>query len=63
VYDLETAGRYREKLQAFPVAYDASGGLRRYSDNVDCGQPGFFDEDTFRKGVRVWYKPPRFGRR
>jgi hypothetical protein len=63
VYDLDVVKEYQNELHAFATAYDTLGRKQRFSDNVDCSQASFFNEDTFEKGVKTWYRPAKFGRK
>ncbi|MDZ7719894.1 MAG: hypothetical protein U5K72_13840 [Balneolaceae bacterium] len=63
VYDLEIIQEYKNALQNFSTKYEALGSMQHFSDNVDCKQIEFFDDELFRKGLNRWYKPARFGRR
>ena len=63
VYDFEIVQEYQNELHAFSMAYDTLGSKQYFSDNVDCNQVEFFDDDTFRKGLKTWYKPAKFGRK
>ncbi len=62
VYDFEVVQKFKNELHAFSMAYDALGSMQHFSDNVDCMQIAFFDDDTFKKGLKTWYRPARFGR-
>lgn len=63
VYDFETVQLHRNTLHDFTASYQQLGRLNPFSDNVDCKQLPFFDDDVLSKGVKTWYKPARFGRR
>jgi hypothetical protein len=63
VYDFEIVQEYKNELHAFASAQDTLGHNQLFSDNVDCNQVDFFDENVFSKGLRTWYKPARFGRK
>jgi len=63
VYDFEIVQGYKNELHAFSRAYDALGSMQHFSDNIDCREVPFFDEDILGKGLKTWYKPARFGRK
>jgi len=63
VYDLEMVQEYKNLLYDFTSKYEALDSLQYFSDNVDCNQVEFFNDQTFKKGVKTWYTPARFGRR
>lgn len=63
VYDLEIIHEYKNELKDFSMAYNDLGRRQNYSDNDDCNQASFFDEEVFSKGLKTWYKPARFGRK
>ncbi|MDZ7715317.1 MAG: hypothetical protein U5J95_03810 [Balneolaceae bacterium] len=63
VYDLEIVQEYKNALHAFATKYEALDSMQYFSDNVDCNQVEFFDDDTFGKGLHTWFKPAKFGRR
>lgn len=62
VYDFRILQEQRTELQQFIAAYYKSGDLHHYSENSDCRELSFFDEDKLGNGVKTWYKPARFGR-
>jgi len=62
VYDFEIVQEHKNELHTFAEAYDSLGSLRHFSDNVDCWNVPFFNEELFERGVDTWYKPARFGR-
>ena len=62
VYDFEIIQEHKNELHTFAEAYDSLGSLRHFSDNVDCWNVPFFNEELFERGVDTWYKPARFGR-
>jgi hypothetical protein len=63
VYDFEIVQKFQNELYAFSRAYEALGSIQHFSDNVDCGQVANFDDNTFGKGLKTWYRPARFGRK
>ena len=63
VYDLDMVQDYKSELHTFTTEYESLRGMQYVSDNVDCNRVEFFDGQTFRKGVKTWYNPARFGRR
>jgi len=63
MYDMEVVRQYEEGLQRFTGLYENLNTKKYYSDNIDCNEVDFFDEELFSKGVMTWYKPARFGRR
>ncbi|TVQ65750.1 MAG: hypothetical protein EA363_13625 [Balneolaceae bacterium] len=62
VYDFEVVRNFNDELHAFAMAYDSLGSRHSFSENIDCKQVPFFDDDTFSKGIKTWYRPARFGR-
>ena len=62
VYDFDVVRNYNDELRAFAMAYESSGSMRHFSDNVDCSQVPFFDDASFSNGIITWFKPARFGR-
>jgi hypothetical protein len=62
VYDFEIVRERQNDLQAFSEQYDSIGSIQHFSDNVDCKQVAFFDDELFGQGLTIWYKPARFGR-
>jgi hypothetical protein len=62
VYDLEVVQNQKHELHTFVMAYGSLGSMQHFSDNTDCNQFEFFDDETFRQGIKTWYKPARFGR-
>jgi hypothetical protein len=62
VYDLEMVQEYKNVLHDFSTKYEALGSMQHFSDHVDCNLVEFFDDQTFRKGVKTWHNPARFGR-
>jgi hypothetical protein len=64
VYDTNITNSYLPSLNRSYQAYlsdeaDAEPSL----DNTDCATLPFFDTAEYKKGVDVWYKPPRFGQK
>ena len=62
VYDFRRMQEHKNELHAFATAYNRLDDKKHFSDNIDCNQVGFFDDETFGKGIKTWYKPARFGR-
>jgi hypothetical protein len=62
VYDLEVLQKTKSKLRDVLVSYINLDQTKHYSDNIDCKQLAYFDENAFSNGLRTWYKPARFGR-
>ncbi|NIR95711.1 MAG: hypothetical protein GWO08_19335, partial [Gammaproteobacteria bacterium] len=62
IYDLDVVKGYQNELRTFITAYDSLNQKQYSSNNIDCNQASFFDEATFEKGVKTWYKPANFGR-
>ena len=63
VYELDVVKEYQNELRTFTTAYDTLNQKQSFSNNIDCKQASFFDEATFDKGVKTWYKPASFGRK
>ncbi|TVQ06656.1 MAG: hypothetical protein EA359_00850 [Balneolaceae bacterium] len=62
VYDFEIVRERKNDLQAFARQYDSLGSMQYFSDNIDCKQVVYFDDETFGEGLTIWFKPARFGR-
>lgn len=63
VYDFNVVRNYREELQTFVTSYENLDPKPFYTDNHDCNQVDFFNDEQFSKGIFTRYKPARFGRK
>ncbi|WP_147303610.1 hypothetical protein [Rhodohalobacter sp. SW132] len=63
VYDLEVTGGYIEELYSKTREYLNHETPNLFKENRDCIELPFFDKDQYSDGVRLFYRPPRFGSR
>lgn len=61
VYNLEETGGYLAELNAKTQAHEKEQKPNLNRENGDCSLLPFFDEETYTDGIRVFYRPPRFG--
>jgi hypothetical protein len=61
VFDLTVLQNYKSTFHNFLSSY-SPGQAQAFSDNVDCKQYDFFNPEILTLGLRMWYKPARFGR-
>lgn len=63
VYDLDATYTYIEELYGRTLDYETAENPDFYRDNIDCAEVFSFDEEKYRDGVTIRYRPPAFGRR
>ena len=63
VYDFELIQDYKNELQNFAREYESMKAIQYISDNIDCSEVEFFDDELFRRGIITWYTPAKFGRK
>ena len=62
LYDLNDVRTYINFLDSLIAANNAPDQSMQIQDNVDCAKLYFLDPEIYRKGIKNWYKPARFGR-
>lgn len=62
LYEFEDVRSYINNLTSLTAAGEGSDRSAQFQDNVDCTQTNTFKSETYRQGVKTWYKPARFGR-
>ncbi len=63
LYNFKMMREHINEIHAFSTSYNRLEDKQYYSENIDCNQFEFFDDDFFKKGLKTWYKPARFGKR
>jgi len=59
VYDFELIQDYKNELQNFAREYESMKAIQYISDNIDCSEVEFFDDELFRRGIITWYTPAK----
>lgn len=63
LYNVNKVEAYLPEMATCYKGYlERQDDLTPSAENVDCSNLPFFNPKKARKGVRVWYKPPQFGR-
>ena len=62
LYDLKHVQSYIHALTSLTAANKAPDRSVQFQDNVDCAELSILNPERYRKGVKTWYKPTRFGR-
>lgn len=62
LYDLKDVRTYIDTLASLTATNKVSDRSMQFQDNVDCAELSILDPERYRKGVKTWYKPSRFGR-
>ena len=62
LYDFEDVRDYIQHLNSLTSSSKVQGRSMQFQDNVDCMQISMVDSESYRSGVKTWYKPSRFGR-
>ncbi|MCC5914200.1 MAG: hypothetical protein JJU46_07465 [Balneolaceae bacterium] len=62
IYDLEIVSNYIDELYRLNRSHEEESPPAMLEENIDCGTLPFFDDSTFRDGVDIHYRAPRFGR-
>jgi hypothetical protein len=63
LYNFKMMREQINEIHAFSTSYNRLEDKQYFSDNIDCNQFEFFDNGVFKKGLKTWYKPARFGKR